>query len=124
MRRILTWISTAAFILSVAGFANAAAPCKDAKGKFIKCPAAEAAVTYTLDAKGNCHGAKGKLAPKSMCSGAATAASATTSGAPASATSPSKAVASTRSASTGGPNCTKGKRCGNACISVKEVCHK
>ena len=24
----------------------------------------------------------------------------------------------------GGPHCVKGKRCGNACISVKLICHK
>jgi hypothetical protein len=40
-----------------------AAPCKDAKGKFIKCPAAAAhaapAGGVTKDAKGKCHIASG-----------------------------------------------------------------
>jgi hypothetical protein len=40
-----------------------AAPCKDAKGKFIKCPAAAAHVAavggVTKDAKGKCHIASG-----------------------------------------------------------------
>lgn len=40
-----------------------AAPCKDAKGKFVKCPAAAAhavpAGGVTKDAKGKCHFASG-----------------------------------------------------------------
>jgi hypothetical protein len=77
MRRTPILLATAAFALSLAGFADAA-PCKDAKGKFTKCPPAAAA-------------------PAAMASAAAKA---------------------------GGPNCKKGKRCGNACISMKDVCHK
>ena len=60
MRRTFTLFATAAFALSLASGADAAA-CKDAKGKFTKCPAAAASASYTLDAKGNCHGAKGRM---------------------------------------------------------------
>ena len=45
----------AALSTAVAGSALAAAPCKDAKGKFIKCPppaAAKPAATRCKDAKG------------------------------------------------------------------------
>jgi hypothetical protein len=37
MRRSLALLATIAFVASLAGAADAA-PCKDAKGKFIKCP--------------------------------------------------------------------------------------
>ena len=50
--------------------AQAAQQCRDAKGKFMKCPvaaAAPAAHKYTLDAKGNCHDEKGRMAKKGMC---------------------------------------------------------
>lgn len=36
-----------------------AAPCKDAKGKFTKCPPAAAAPAVNKDAKGRCHVAAG-----------------------------------------------------------------
>jgi hypothetical protein len=36
-----------------------AAPCKDAKGKFTKCPTAAAAPAFNKDAKGRCHVASG-----------------------------------------------------------------
>lgn len=48
--------SVAAAIALLAGPAFAAAPCKDAKGKFTKCPAA---VAVTKDAKGKCRVASG-----------------------------------------------------------------
>jgi len=49
----------AAASLLISGAANAA-PCKDAKGKFTKCPPAAAkstasAANITKDAKGKCH---------------------------------------------------------------------
>lgn len=120
MRRTLTILATAAFFLSLAGAADAAA-CKDAKGKFTKCPApAAASASYSLDAKGNCHDAKGKMAKKTMCGTASTPA---TAAAPAS-TGAMASPAPSTSMAAGGPNCKKGKRCGNACISVKDVCHK
>jgi len=54
----------------------AAAPAKDAagkcrdNGKFVAatlCAAKPAAGAYKLDAKGNCHDAKGKMAKKALC---------------------------------------------------------
>jgi hypothetical protein len=41
MRRAFTLFATLAFAASLAGVADAA-PCRDAKGKFVKCPAAAA----------------------------------------------------------------------------------
>lgn len=52
---------------------------------------------YKLDAKGKCHGAKA-YADASYCKAPAAEAS-------------------------GGPNCKKGKRCGNSCIKATDVCH-
>lgn len=53
-RRFATAALLAAPVLS--------APCRDAKGKFTKCPpaAAAAAASVKKDAKGRCHGAGGK----------------------------------------------------------------
>jgi len=53
----------ASISIMVAGAANAA-PCKDAKGRFTKCPPAAAKSTtassnITKDAKGKCHIASG-----------------------------------------------------------------
>ncbi len=81
MHRTLVLFTTAAFAFCLAGGADAAS-CKDAKGKFTKCPPAAAAAA-----------SEGKTA------------SATT-------------------GASGGPNCKKGKRCGNSCISMKDTCHK
>ncbi len=120
MRSMLTLLATLTIALGLAGAASAAT-CKDAAGKFTKCPAAAPAAGYTLDAKGNCHDAKGKMAKKTMCPASASAATpAAAAAAPAAATAKGSATA----ASGAGPNCKKGKRCGNACISVKDVCHK
>jgi len=59
MRTVLLAVAA----LSIAATPAFAAPCKDAKGKFIKCPAATAkpAATggVTKDAKGKCHIASG-----------------------------------------------------------------
>ena len=126
MRTALALIAALGLALS-AGSAGAK-PCHDASGKFVKCTAPAATTTtaspaaggYTLDAKGNCHDATGKMAKKALCSGATTTSTTT-------ATLPSRGVVTTTSTTTtatGGPHCTKGKRCGNACISVKDVCHK
>lgn len=54
-------LMTVAAIVSIAGAGPAlAAPCKDAKGKFTKCPPAVApAASVTRDAKGKCHVASG-----------------------------------------------------------------
>jgi hypothetical protein len=100
----------AAVLLMGASAAEAAA-CKDAKGKFIACPAPAAAKAagYTADAKGNCHDASGKMVKKTMCAAAPSAATA--------AGGPTAKLAE-------GPQCKKGKRCGNACIAATEACHK
>jgi hypothetical protein len=112
MRRTLTLLATLAFAVSMATAAGAA-PCKDAKGKFTKCPA-PAAASYTLDAKGNCHDAKGKMAKKTMCPAAATTAAAPA--APAAGAMSSQATRTT-------PNCKKGKPCGKTCIAKDKECH-
>ena len=55
MRKALVLAATLAIALSSAGASLAAAPCRDAKGKFIKCPppaAAPAKPTKCKDAKG------------------------------------------------------------------------
>lgn len=122
MRRTLSILSTAALVLSLASTADAAA-CKDAKGKFIKCAAtAPASGSYSLDARGNCHDATGKMAKKAMC-GSATPPAAPPAMRAAPPAIPSRASAVPTTVA-GGPNCKKGKRCGNTCISVKDVCHK
>jgi hypothetical protein len=66
----------------------------------------------SADAASSCRDAKGHY---TKCP--APAAAATTAAKPASATTGSMSSGS-------GPNCKKGKRCGNACISVNDVCHK
>ena len=102
MFRSLTLIATIAFALSLASGANAAA-CKDAKGKFTKCPAAASATM-----------AKSATTP-------APAAAA----APAMSATPATAAKAPKLASAGGaPNCKTGKPCGHACIAQDKVCHK
>jgi hypothetical protein len=96
MHRTLTLLATAAFALSLAGAADAM------KG----------GAPYSMDAKGNCHDSAGKMAKKAMCA------------APAAPTAATPMASAAPMAAAGGPNCKKGKRCGNACISVKDVCHK
>jgi hypothetical protein len=60
---------------------------------------ATSASAQTIDAKGKCHDAKGKMAAMSVCK-------------PAAAPAASKA-----------PNCKKGKACGGACIAMSDTCH-
>lgn len=58
MRTVLLAVAA----LSIAATPAFAAPCKDAKGKFIKCPIAAAAPALggvVKDAKGKCHIASG-----------------------------------------------------------------
>lgn len=60
MRRTLVAIASIAMIAG--GTSSLAAPCKDAKGKFTKCPPAAAAAAkpgVVKDAKGRCHVADG-----------------------------------------------------------------
>ena len=63
--------------------------------------AAGSVSAQTIDAKGKCHGADGKMAKMDVCKPAAAAA------APAG----------------GAPNCKKGKPCGKTCIAMDKVCH-
>ncbi len=65
---------------------------------------ASTASAQTLDAKGKCHDAKGKMAAMSVCKAA---------------TAPA-----TGPAASGAPNCKKGKPCGHSCIAMNKVCHK
>lgn len=55
MIRKLTAIAVTAMLTT----SLVAAPCKDAKGKFIKCPPPAAASGVKKDAKGRCHVASG-----------------------------------------------------------------
>jgi hypothetical protein len=60
MRRTL--VAIASFALIAGATSSFAAPCKDAKGRFTKCPRAAAASAtpgVVKDAKGRCHVAAG-----------------------------------------------------------------
>ncbi|MFI4966466.1 MAG: hypothetical protein ACHP9T_13995 [Caulobacterales bacterium] len=111
-RSNLVALATGLLLFATAGQAGAAA-CRDAKGHFTACPAPVAKA-----AAERCRSAAGKFV---SCS----AMSAVAAGAPAAAIVPAGPTASAAPmAAAGGPNCKKGKRCGAACISVKDVCHK
>ena len=61
IRKLMT---AAALVGMLAATPSMAAPCKDAKGKFVKCPDSKAAATamkpgVVKDAKGKCHIASG-----------------------------------------------------------------
>jgi len=58
MRKTIALAATLALTLSAASASFAAAPCRDAKGKFIKCPPAAAAPAKPT----KCKDAKGKFA--------------------------------------------------------------
>ena len=79
------------------------APCKDAKGKFTKCPTTTAVATTTKTSGG-------LFGPKKTTTAVATT---TTTGG-----------ATTTTTAAGGPHCTKGKPCGKSCIAMDKVCHK
>jgi acyl-homoserine lactone acylase PvdQ len=57
-RNLLTAAAGLALIASAVAPVMAA-PCRDAQGKFAKCPPAAATVAVTKDAKGKCHVATG-----------------------------------------------------------------
>jgi len=57
MNRTIAWIAAASLVLG-AGAAYAA-PCKDAKGRFTKCPAAAKASNVTKDKNGKCRFSSG-----------------------------------------------------------------
>jgi len=65
MRKIVVALSVVALsvVALLAGTSAMAAPCKDAKGKFTKCPPAAAKVTagVTKDKNGKCHLPNGKF---------------------------------------------------------------
>ena len=65
---------------------------------------------FKLDAKGNCHGLHGVLAPKASCATPPPAAT--------------PAPAATTAAASAPPKCVKGKVCGKTCIAMDKVCHK
>ena len=92
-----------ALILALSAGAAEAKSCKDSKtGKSIKCPPGAASVgieTHSLES--------GSGAPHDAQTGL-----------------PSGKRQHSPITVTKGPHCTKGKACGNACISVKDVCHK
>jgi hypothetical protein len=60
--------------------------------------AAGSVSAQTIDAKGNCHAADGKMAKMEVCKPAA-------------------------AAKGGAPNCKKGKPCGKSCIAMDKECH-
>jgi len=133
MHRIVSFLAAFALTVSLADMALAA-QCKDASGKFVKCPAASATAAsaapassaYTLDAKGKCRDAKGKMAKMSLCGGAAATTSATGSAAPAAASTTTNKTtqAAAAGSAAGHPQCKKGKPCGDSCIAMDKVCHK
>jgi hypothetical protein len=105
--------------------------CKDASGKFIKCPSAAAAQTGakaataadTKAAKANAKAAKtdaatAKKADKKAKAAASKVTPAVTTNAPA----PAQAAAGGMTSN--GHQCKKGKPCGKSCIAVDKVCHK
>jgi hypothetical protein len=131
MTRLIAIAAALAFVFS-ASFADAKA-CRDAAGKFAKCPAAAAAPAKA----GACRDAKGKFikcgAPEAAAAKAGDTASpaspltphmnATSTAAMAAKPSPMATTAEPQAAAHP-KNCKKGKACGNTCISVKDVCHK
>jgi hypothetical protein len=60
MSRLVSSIALFAFIALLGGAADAK-HCRDAKGKFVKCPPVMGAKMVKRDAKGKCHGANGKF---------------------------------------------------------------
>jgi len=118
MRTTLVLAAIAALAFASAADAKS---CKDAAGKFVKCPApAAAAAKPALAAKAApCKDAKGKFVKCGTTTAAAKPSVAATASKPAPAAAPGK-VAST----SGSPHCMKGKPCGKSCIAMDKVCHK
>lgn len=117
MKRILAL----AFILAISAGVADAKSCKDATGKFIKCPPAAAAMatpaTPTATTAVRCKDAKGKFMkcpPADVKSDMAAA----------------KTSAATDTKADGMPSvahapvCKVGKPCGRSCIAKDKVCHK
>jgi hypothetical protein len=102
--------------------------CKDASGKFIKCPSAVAAQT-TAKAMSAADKQAAKANEKAAKKDAAIAKAASkkaTSAASKASTDAGQAMAAAPVATSGrkAPHCTKGKACGNSCIKMSDVCHK
>ena len=87
--------------------------CKDAAGKFIKCPAPAAAPAKPAQ----CKDAKGKFVKCPTVTGTATTTTTTTKVA-------TNGKTSTSSKTTKAPTCKNGVACGNSCIPKGAVCHK
>jgi hypothetical protein len=114
MRFMLIAALAAVGSLAIApGVALAKAPCKDASGKFVTCPA-----TTPAAAKPAAKAAPAKPAATTK-TAAAKPAAATGTAAPAS----SKSAMAPGTAKTGA-QCKTGKPCGNSCIAQDKVCHK
>lgn len=98
-------LAVASLILVAPGATLAKAPCKDASGKFVTCPATPAKPA-TAAAPAKATSAPAAKPAKTASTGTA---------APASATAP---------AAKGAPQCKTGKPCGNSCIAKDKVCHQ
>ena len=125
MRKTLILAAIAALAFTSVADAKS---CKDASGKFIKCPSVAAAATTakamtgaaTKSAKANEKAAKKDAAIAKAASKKATFAASTASTAGGMATAAAPMTTSGRKA----PHCVKGKACGNSCIKMTDVCHK
>lgn len=118
MRSALIFAAIAALAFTSAADAKS---CKDATGKFVKCPAEATVKADTKVAKTSAKAAKAdaKVA-KAASKGAVKAAKA----APAPAPAPAAPMAAAAPAAAHAKNCKKGKACGNSCIKMTDVCHK
>ena len=125
MRKTLILAAIAALAFTSVADAKS---CKDAAGKFIKCPSSAAAVTTgkamtgaaTKSAKAN------EKAAKKDASIATAASRKANSAASKASTAEGKAMAAAPMTTSGrkAPHCVKGKACGNSCIKMTDVCHK
>lgn len=118
------WTILVALLALNVGLANAASPCKDAKGHFIKCPAAGASATSPAAATTPAPKKKGLLS--GLMKPKAAAPATTPAAAPAPVSTPKSAPVSAMApaAAAHRPVCKKGKPCGNSCIAMDKVCHK
>ena len=110
MKKSSILIAALAFALSLAGAADAKS-CKDAKGKFTKCPPAAAAAPAA------------KTAPVAN-STPVTAPAPTAKAAPCRDAKGKFTKCPAPVAVAHHPDCKKGKPCGDSCIAKEKVCHK
>jgi hypothetical protein len=92
--------------------------CKDAKGHFIKCPAAAAAPAKPAASAKPCKDVKGHFIK------CGTTAAAPAMAAPAAKPANKPATAARASGPKAAPKCKTGIPCGDACIPKGKVCHK